>query len=117
MMASDAGIFSFGDASFFGSTGAIHLNDPIVGMAATPDGGGYWLVAADGGIFSFGDAGFHGSEGGAHLNGPVVGMATTNTFAETSTGPDNPAGYTMHAFSDADVVPTVATIASELAPS
>ena len=26
------------------------------GMAATPDGGGYWLVASDGGIFSYGDA-------------------------------------------------------------
>jgi hypothetical protein len=31
-------------------------------MAATPDGGGYWLVASDGGIFSFGDAQFYGSE-------------------------------------------------------
>ena len=41
---------------FYGSTGAIHLNQPIVGMAATPDGGGYWLVASDGGIFTFGDA-------------------------------------------------------------
>ena len=28
------------------------LNKPIVGMAATPDGGGYWLVASDGGVFS-----------------------------------------------------------------
>ena len=25
-------------------------------MAATPDGGGYWLAAADGGVFNFGDA-------------------------------------------------------------
>ncbi|MHB1710511.1 MAG: hypothetical protein ACYCV7_03790, partial [Acidimicrobiales bacterium] len=23
----------------------------LVGMASTPDGGGYWLVAADGGVF------------------------------------------------------------------
>ena len=30
-------------------------------MAATPSGGGYWLVAADGGIFSFGSAAFYGS--------------------------------------------------------
>jgi hypothetical protein len=30
-------------------------------MAATPDGGGYWLVAADGGVFSFGNARFHGA--------------------------------------------------------
>ena len=35
-----------------------HLNKPIVGMAATPDGDGYWLVASDGGVFAFGDAGF-----------------------------------------------------------
>ena len=35
---------------------ASHLNRPIVGMAATPDGKGYWLVASDGGIFAFGDA-------------------------------------------------------------
>ena len=39
------------------------LNKPIVGMAATPDGGGYWLVASDGGIFTYGDAGFFGSTG------------------------------------------------------
>ena len=32
LVASDGGIFSFGDAAFFGSTGAIHLNQPIVGM-------------------------------------------------------------------------------------
>ena len=53
------------------------LNRPIVGMAATPDGGGYWLVASDGGIFSSGDAAFHGSMGGTHLNRPIVGMAAT----------------------------------------
>ena len=48
--------------------GPSHLNQPVVGMAATPDGGGYWLVASDGGIFSFGDAGFHGSTGAIRLN-------------------------------------------------
>jgi hypothetical protein len=37
------------------------LNQPVVGMAATPDGRGYWLVASDGGIFNFGDARFYGS--------------------------------------------------------
>ena len=33
-----AAIFSFGDATFRGSTGAIRLNSPIVGMAPTRDG-------------------------------------------------------------------------------
>ena len=46
-------------------------------MAATPDGGGYWLVASDGGIFNFGDAGFYGSAGSIRLNKPIVGMAAT----------------------------------------
>jgi hypothetical protein len=43
------------------STGSLRLNQPIVGMTATPDGRGYWLVAGHGGIFSFGDAQFLGS--------------------------------------------------------
>jgi len=56
---------------------ALQLNSPVVGMAATPSGGGYWLVAADGGIFSFGDAAFQGSTGNLALTSPVVGMAPT----------------------------------------
>jgi ribosomal protein L24E len=63
LVAADGGIFSFGDAGFFGSTGAITLNQPITAMAASPTGKGYWFVAADGGIFSFGDAAFYGSDG------------------------------------------------------
>jgi hypothetical protein len=74
-VASDGGIFSFGSAAFHGSMGGQPLNEPIVGMAATPDGNGYWQVASDGGIFSFGSAAFHGSMGGQPLNKPIVGMA------------------------------------------
>jgi hypothetical protein len=77
LVASDGGIFAFGKAGFFGSTGSLHLNKPIVGMAATPDGNGYWLVASDGGIFTFGDANFFGSTGAIRLNQPIVGMAAT----------------------------------------
>ena len=76
-VASDGGIFSYGDAVFHGSTGGTTLNKPIVGMAATPSGNGYWLVASDGGVFAEGDAVFHGSTGGMHLNQPIVGMAAT----------------------------------------
>jgi len=32
-VATDGGIFSFGDARFFGSTGSTPLNRPIVGLA------------------------------------------------------------------------------------
>jgi cell wall-associated NlpC family hydrolase len=74
LVASDGGVFSFGDAKFYGSTGSMRLNRPVVAMAATKDGNGYWLVASDGGIFCFGDAQFHGSTGDIRLNKPVVGM-------------------------------------------
>ena len=65
LVASDGGIFSYGDARFLGSP-----RRPAVRQAKwsawppTPDGGGYWLVASDGGIFSYGDAVFRGSNRG-----------------------------------------------------
>ena len=73
-MARDGGIFGF-HAPFFGSTGAIRLNQPIVGIAPTPNGRGYWMVARDGGVFTFGNARFSGSMGGSRLNRPMVGLA------------------------------------------
>jgi hypothetical protein len=77
LVASDGGIFAFGDAAFRGSTGAMQLNKPIVGMSPTRTGQGYWLVASDGGIFAFGDAAFAGSTGNLKLVRPITGMATT----------------------------------------
>ena len=77
LAASDGGVFAFRNAAFYGSMGGIHLNAPIVGIAATGGGHGYWLVASDGGVFAFGLASFYGSMAGKHLNAPIVGMART----------------------------------------
>jgi hypothetical protein len=88
LVGSDGGIFSFGAAQFYGSTGALTLQRPVVGITPTTNDGGYWLVASDGGIFSFGNAGFYGSIPGiglapagsaspARLNAPIVGMVPT----------------------------------------
>jgi lipoprotein-anchoring transpeptidase ErfK/SrfK len=77
MVASDGGVFSFGHATFRGSTGAIRLFQPIVAMMATPSGKGYWLIASDGGVFSFGDAHFYGSLGAIRLQAPIVSAAPT----------------------------------------
>jgi hypothetical protein len=77
LVGSDGGVFNFGDAKFFGSTGSLKLAAPIVGIAPSPDGFGYWLVAADGGVFTFGDVAFHGSMGGKHLNKPIVAMVSS----------------------------------------
>ncbi len=59
-MASEGGIFSFGSAPVYGSTGSIALNRPIIAGLDDPSGDGYWLLASDGGIFSF-HAPFYGS--------------------------------------------------------
>ena len=63
--------------NYLGDLTTTNLNQPIVGMATTPSGGGYWMVATDGGVFSYGDANFYGSTGNIHLNKPIVGMAAT----------------------------------------
>ena len=81
------GIFSFGGAPFHGSAGNCGLNKPVVGMAPTPDGKGYWLVASDGGIFSYGDAAFEGSIGSFPLAQPIVGMAPNRTAGGTGWWP------------------------------
>jgi hypothetical protein len=100
-VASDGGVFSFGNAVFYGSMGDTRLNAPVVGMAVTHDGGGYWLVASDGGVFSFGDAPYLGSLGGTHLNSPIVGMGVlTIAFP----GPGIQQGYWLAA-ADGTVYP------------
>ena len=87
LVGTDGGIFNFGEAQFFGSTGSLHLQRPVVGISMAVKGSGasgYWLVASDGGIFAF-NTGFHGSIPGLglnpagsglpnSLNAPVVGM-------------------------------------------
>ena len=77
MIATDGGVFAFGDAAFHGSTGNLTLNQPVVGIAPDPDNTGYWLIAADGGIFAY-EAQFRGSvpgvlADGVTLNRPVIG--------------------------------------------
>jgi Cu/Zn superoxide dismutase len=74
LAASDGGVFAYGEAVFRGSRGRDRLNQPVVGMAATPGADGYYLVASDGGVFAYGDAPFAGSAGGMRLNAPIVGM-------------------------------------------
>jgi hypothetical protein len=73
-VASDGGVFSFGDAGYYGSMGGRPLDMPVVGITPTPDGRGYWEVASDGGVFSFGDGGYYGSMGGRPLDMPIVGI-------------------------------------------
>jgi hypothetical protein len=89
LVGSDGGIFTFGVAQFYGSTGNIKLQRPVVGISPTASRAGYWLVASDGGVFAFGNAGYYGSIPGAglapagsglphSLNAPIVGMVPSS---------------------------------------
>lgn len=97
-----------GSAAGLGSREDEYLNAPVVGIASTPDGRGYWEVAADGGVFAFGDAGFYGSAGGGPLascapaqlalgKGPSYGLAGTGVetlvLHNVSSRPCTLAGY------------------------
>ena len=53
------------------------LTDPVVGIAATPDGGGYWIAAGNGGVAPFGDAAYFGSMAGTPLNSPINHIVAT----------------------------------------
>jgi len=77
LVASDGGVFTEGDAVYYGGTGNITLNAPITGMAAAAAGGGYWLVASDGGVFGFGNAPYRGSCSGCGTSDGFVGIAAT----------------------------------------
>jgi hypothetical protein len=92
LVGSDGGIFSYGAAQFYGSTGSLTLQRPVVGITPTANDGGYWLVASDGGIFSFGNADFYGSipklglapagsTSPKRLNAPIVGMVPSGDGA------------------------------------
>ncbi len=62
MVASDGGVFAFGDARFEGSCPGIG-GCAGAAVAVMPDstGRGYWLVTSSGSVYAFGDAPFYGA--------------------------------------------------------
>jgi hypothetical protein len=73
----DGGVITRGGAAFFGSPINISLAAPIVAMAATPDGRGYWLAGADGGVLTYGDARYFGGTAALRIRAPIVAIAPT----------------------------------------
>ena len=87
LVGSDGGIFTFGSAQFYGSTGSIKLQRPVVGISPTANKAGYWLVASDGGIFAFGNAGYFGSIPGVGLSPSRIRPAAQSRCAHSGHGP------------------------------
>lgn len=71
-------VYPFGSAVSYGS-GPPNLSSPVVAIADTPDGKGYWVVTARGNVYNFGDASWFGSLATANLPAPVVGFAPDPT--------------------------------------
>jgi len=76
MVASDGGVFAFGDARFEGSCPGIG-GCAGAAVAVMPDntGKGYWLVTSTGGVYAFGDAPFYGASPPSTV--PVVDAVAT----------------------------------------
>jgi cell wall-associated NlpC family hydrolase len=53
------------------------LVQPVVGLASTPDGSGYWLADATGGVSAHGSAVNYGSLAGHPLNAPIAHIVST----------------------------------------
>jgi len=94
-VASDGGIFAYGDATFYGSTDSSKHNQPIAGITTTPLGKGYWMVTLAGEIFAFVTPVFLGSTGNVPQSpdrgaGPPVvsptGVEDPSTTAEGAAG-------------------------------
>jgi hypothetical protein len=71
-------MFTFGDAKYYGSLGSQHLTSPVVGIAVTPDGKGYWMVTAAGAVYHFGSAKYYGQPLALHPRS-IVQIAPTPT--------------------------------------
>jgi peptidoglycan-N-acetylglucosamine deacetylase len=84
----------------------------VVAMAATADGGGYWLVGADGGVFTFGDARFFGSAGAEDLAAPIAAVVSTPDGAGYWLLPASPAPRSASTVQPGTVIGSLFDLAS-----
>ena len=76
MIASDGGVFAFGDARFAGSCPGIGgCAGKAVSVMPDSTGNGYWLVTNVGAVYAFGDATFYGAPAPSTV--PVVDAVAT----------------------------------------
>ena len=95
-----------GNCASVGPAPSDQANSPVVSMARTPDGNGYWLVTSAGQILTFGDAGFYGEVNGL-LNQPSWGLRELPTAR--ATGSMQPTGGSLLTAMRPSTVPWVVT--------
>jgi N-acetylmuramoyl-L-alanine amidase len=98
LVASDGGIFSYGDAPYFGSEGGSPLPAPVVGMAAPPEGTGYWLVIGSPLVLAGKIVGIDPGHNGLNYTAPQIINQPVWNGQETetcdTTGTETAGGYT-----------------------
>ncbi len=76
LVASDGGVFAFGDARFSGSCPGIGgCAGSAVAVVPDATGAGYWVVTSTGNVYAFGDAGYYGAPG--PQSSPITSAAAT----------------------------------------
>jgi large repetitive protein len=78
MVAGDGGIFSFGDASFYGSAVDGGAEKRIVDIAPSATGKGYYITASNGAVYAYGDAKSYGGAEGQKLAHGIISMVPIN---------------------------------------
>ena len=79
LSAANGKVSGSGNAVEYGSLSTSPKANPVVGIASTPDGKGYWEVTRDGGVARFGDAGNYNDLPGLHVNvHDIVAIAPTS---------------------------------------
>jgi hypothetical protein len=73
MVASDGGVFAFGDARFAGSCPGIGgCAGAAVAVMSDASGNGYWLITSTGNMYAFGDAHYFGAPGHGMVTSAVA---------------------------------------------
>ena len=87
LFARDGGVFTFGDAKFYGSAASMHLTSPVVAMQRTLDGQGYWMLTRNGQVLPFGDAANFGDINGCSNYGGANRLLVSPTARATGSRP------------------------------
>jgi N-acetylmuramoyl-L-alanine amidase len=101
LVARDGGIFSYGNAPYYGSFGGVALPAPVVGIAAQPDGRAYWLVLGSPDFLAGKVVGLDPGHNGLNYSDPSVNSPVFNGTGDEpcdTTGTETASGYTESQF-------------------